>query len=98
MISIKRDPDYPDDEFTLSKKTGEALSLKFVTVGIRIAKWNKNRPLPAEASLKFIVSKRVSWLNLYAYNEDVQPVITIKPACHQLMNLLRITFYSTALS
>jgi len=46
----------------------------------------------AEVSLNFIVSKRVTWLNRFAYFYDAQPVIPINPAFYQLMNGLRITF------
>ncbi len=46
----------------------------------------------AEVSLNFIVSKRVVWLNRFAYFYDAQPVIPINPAFYQFMNGLRINF------
>jgi len=45
-----------------------------------------------EVALNFIVSKRVIWLNRFAYFYDAQPVIAINPAFSQLMNGLRINF------
>lgn len=45
-----------------------------------------------EASLNFIVSKRVIWINRFTYFYDAQPVIPINPAFYQIMNGLRITF------
>jgi len=46
----------------------------------------------AEASLNFIVNKRITWMNRFAYFYDAQPVIEINPAFYQIMNGLRITF------
>jgi Protein of unknown function, DUF481 len=45
-----------------------------------------------EASLNFIVSKRVIWINRFTYFYDAQPVIPINPAFYQIVNGLRITF------
>ena len=46
----------------------------------------------AEASLNFIVSKRMVWMNRFSYFYDEQPVIAINSAFYQIMNGLRITF------
>jgi Protein of unknown function, DUF481 len=46
----------------------------------------------AEASLNFIMSKRVIWMNRFTYYYDAQPVIPINPAFYQITNGLRIKF------
>jgi hypothetical protein len=45
-----------------------------------------------EASLNFIVSKRLMWLNRFSYFYDVHPVIPINSAFYQFTNGLRLTF------
>lgn len=52
---------------------------------------NRNR-YAVEASLNFILSKRILWINRFTYFYDAQPVIPINPAFYQIMNGLRITF------
>jgi hypothetical protein len=45
-----------------------------------------------EATLNFTVSKRIIWINRFAYFYDAQPVIAINSAFYQIINGLRITF------
>jgi hypothetical protein len=78
-------------EFTLSKHVKLNLWGLYQTGYDREDDLRRNR-YAAEASLNFIVSKRVTWLNRFAYFYDAQPVIPINPAFYQLMNGLRITF------
>ena len=78
-------------EFTLSKHVKLNLWGLYQTGYDTEDNLRRNR-YAAEASLNFIVSKRVVWINRFAYFYDAQPVIPINPAFYQLMNGLRINF------
>lgn len=78
-------------EFTLSKYIKLNLWGSYQTGYDRDDDLIRNR-YAAEASLNFVMSKRVIWINRFAYFYDAQPVIAINPAFYQLMNGLRITF------
>jgi hypothetical protein len=46
----------------------------------------------AEASLNFIIGRRLTWVNRFIYHYDAQPIIPINPAYYQIMNGVRISF------
>lgn len=45
-----------------------------------------------EATLNFIVSRRVTWMNRFAYFYDVHPIVPINQAFYQISNGLRLNF------
>jgi len=88
---IPKFSNYMGVEFTLSKHVKFNLWGLYQTGYDTQDNLRRNR-YAAEASVNFIVSKRVTWINRFAYFYDAQPVIPINPAFYQLMNGLRITF------
>jgi hypothetical protein len=88
---IPKISNYLGVEFTLSKHVKLNLWGLYQTGYDTEDNMRRNR-YAAEASLNFIVSRRVVWLNRFAYFYDAQPVILINPAFYQLMNGLRINF------
>jgi Protein of unknown function, DUF481 len=88
---IPKISNYMGVEFTLSKHVKLNLWGQYQTGYDTEDNMRRNR-YAAEASLNFIISRRVVWLNRFGYFYDAQPVIPINPAFYQLMNGLRINF------
>lgn len=88
---IPKFSNYLGVEFTLSKHMKLNLWGLYQTGNDTEDNMRRNR-YAAEASLNFIISRRVVWLNRFGYFYDAQPVIPINPAFYQLMNGLRINF------
>jgi len=78
-------------EFTLSKHVKLNLWGLYQT-GYDSQDDIKRNRYAAEASLNFIINKRMMWVNRFSYFYDAQPVIPINPAFYQITNGLRISF------